>query len=113
MKALLGKFFAKYATRMIAGVIIVFVVMLMIPGVRADINFGQTPSADGGPGLTNLSDKLPDSGEFISDLTQGTKDAIRSPLGTRVLAILKDLGKLFVWALEQMLELFKILLNKL
>ena len=86
--------------------------LFLIPAAGyAAIDFGQGSGATSEP--TTLSDKLPDSEEFIDDLVSGTKDAVRSPLGTRVISVLKDLAKLFVWALEQMLEIFKILINKL
>lgn len=66
---------------------------------------------------TDLLDKavnsLPKNEEELNAVGSKIKESFSTETGQKVRAVLKDIGKAFVWATELMLRWIKILLNKL
>jgi|GEM_PF-2313454 len=66
---------------------------------------------------TELLDKtvksLPTSKEALEAVGTKLKDSLSSETGHKVRAVLKDIGKAFVWATELMVKGIKLLIEKL
>lgn len=63
--------------------------------------------------LDKAVDSLPKSEAELDALGSKLKDSLGSETGQKVRAVVKDIGKAFVWATELMLRWIKILLGKL
>ncbi len=105
-------------------VIAAFVLIFISPlTTLADINFGGPISPPAGSNfvlpkdpaelLDKAVDKLPQSDEDLKALGEKAKASFGSETGQRVRAVLKDIGKAFVWATELMVRGLKYLINKL
>lgn len=63
--------------------------------------------------LDKAVDSLPKSEADLDALGSKFKESLGSETGQKVRAVVKDIGKAFVWATELMLRWIKILLSKL
>ena len=63
--------------------------------------------------LDKAVDSLPKTEEELDELGAKFKESLGSETGQKVRAVIKDIGKAFVWATELMIRWIKILIEKL
>lgn len=103
--------------------LIVLLVLVAAPTAFAEINLSGPMAPPSGSGMqlpenpTELLDKavnsLPQSEEELKAIGGKIKESLGTETGQRVRAVLKDIGKAFVWATELMVKGIKYLIDKL
>jgi hypothetical protein len=98
-------------------------IAISVPTAFAEINLNGPIAPPAGSGLslpenpTELLDKavnsLPQSEEELKAIGGKIKESFSTETGQRVRAVLKDIGKAFVWATELMVKGIKFLIEKL